>query len=415
MIKVLQQKYSIYLLLFLLSVSLACTMVPARANDIGSDAIAATEILIANGGYAVEKKNRFIATRNLETPYVPASILKIATALAALEILGPDFRFTTNFYRDEEHNLYIQGSGDPFLISEEVAQIVVKLKDIGCTEINDIYLDDTAFRLAASADGAGTSENPYDAQNSALAVNFNTVNITKEKGGIIVSAEEQTPTLALMSELAARLPPGLHRINITRQETNGAAIISRYAGELFRAFQRQENIAGEGTIVRKKTPENLKLFYVHSSSKNLEEVIGPLLLYSNNFIANQIFLTLGAHAYGYPATWEKSRKAVKDYLQKEYNLSEKDIKIVEGSGLSRKNRASPRAMMQLLASFKPYAGLLPQEDGRFLKSGTLDGVYSYAGYFMENERLDSFVLLLNQDKNNRDRVLDVLDRIYRAK
>ena len=72
-------------------------------------------------------------------------------------------------------------------------------------------------------------------------------------------------------------------------------------------------------------------------------------------------------------------------------------------------------MMQLLDSFKPYAGLLPQEDGRFLKSGTLEGVYSYAGYFMENERLDSFVLLLNQEKNNRDRVLDVLDRIYLAK
>jgi D-alanyl-D-alanine carboxypeptidase/D-alanyl-D-alanine-endopeptidase (penicillin-binding protein 4) len=390
-------------------------MVPARANDINSSAIAATEALIANGGYAVEKNNRLIATRNLQTPYVPASILKIATALAALEILGPDFRFTTNFYRDGEHNLYIKGSGDPFLISEEVAAIIVKLKELGCTEINDIYLDDTAFRLAASADGAGTSENPYDAQNSALAVNFNTVNITKEKGGIIVSAEEQTPTLALMSELAAKLPPGLHRINITRQETEGAAIISRYAGELFRAFQRQEKIAGEGTIVRKKTPEKLKPFYIHSSSKNLEDVIEPLLLYSNNFIANQIFLTLGAHTYGYPATWEKAIKVVKDYLQKEYILSEKDIKIVEGSGLSRKNRASPRAMMQLLDSFKPYAGLLPQEGGRFLKSGTLEGVYSYAGYFMENERLDSFVLLLNQEKNNRDRVLDVLDRIYLAK
>jgi D-alanyl-D-alanine carboxypeptidase/D-alanyl-D-alanine-endopeptidase (penicillin-binding protein 4) len=71
-------------------------------------------------------------------------------------------------------------------------------------------------------------------------------------------------------------------------------------------------------------------------------------------------------------------------------------------------------MLQLLDSFKPYAKLLPQEDGKHLKSGTLKDVYSYAGYFMENERLDSFVLLLNQGQNNRDRLLDVLEQIYHA-
>jgi D-alanyl-D-alanine carboxypeptidase/D-alanyl-D-alanine-endopeptidase (penicillin-binding protein 4) len=102
------------------------------------------------------------------------------------------------------------------------------------------------------------------------------------------------------------------------------------------------------------------------------------------------------------------------YLQNKYDLSQKEIKIIEGSGLSRKNRVSPHAMMQLLDSFKPHAKILPQEDGKLLKSGTLKGVYSYAGYFMENNRLDSFVLLLNQGKNSRDRVLDVLERIYRA-
>jgi D-alanyl-D-alanine carboxypeptidase/D-alanyl-D-alanine-endopeptidase (penicillin-binding protein 4) len=71
-------------------------------------------------------------------------------------------------------------------------------------------------------------------------------------------------------------------------------------------------------------------------------------------------------------------------------------------------------MIQLLEFFKPYARLLPQEDDKFLKSGTLKGVYSYAGYFMENGKLDSFVLLLNQGKNTRDRVLDMLERLYHA-
>ena len=102
-----------------------------------------------------------------------------------------------------------------------------------------------------------------------------------------------------------------------------------------------------------------------------------------------------------------------DILQDRYNLSQQEFKIIEGSGLSRKNRVSPHAMMQLLDAFKPYGELLPQENGRSIKSGTLKGVYSYAGYFRENERRDSFVLLLNQEKNNRDQVLDVLERVYR--
>jgi D-alanyl-D-alanine carboxypeptidase/D-alanyl-D-alanine-endopeptidase (penicillin-binding protein 4) len=407
------RKRFLCLILCFLSASSLIFLVQARSDTTGL-AAPAPERLITDGGYAVEKSNRLIASYNLQTLYAPASILKIATALAALEILGPDYRFTTNFFLDGQHNLYIQGFGDPFLISEEVAAIVVKLKELGCTEINDIYLDSTAFKLPAAADGAGTSDNPYDVQNSGLAVNFNTVNIRKDKSGRIVSAEEQTPTLALMAELAEGLPPGLHRINISREEDDGAVVISRYAGELFRALQKQAHIAGQGRLAAMRTPEYLTPFYIHRSSKTLEEVIEPLLLYSNNFIANQIFLTLGAQTYGYPATWEKSTRAMADYLQKKHYITGKDMRVVEGSGLSRKNRVSPGAMILLLDSFKPYARLLPREGGRFVKSGTLKGVYSYAGYFLEGERLDSFVLLLNQEKNNRDRVLDLLERIYLA-
>ena len=116
-------------------------------------------------------------------------------------------------------NIYIKGFGDPFLISEEVAIIVRELKRLGCRRINDIYLDDTAFNIETLADGAGLSDNPYDAQNNALAVNFNTVNIVKDKTGDVHSAEEQTPTLPLMVELAENLEPGTHRINISRNKT----------------------------------------------------------------------------------------------------------------------------------------------------------------------------------------------------
>jgi D-alanyl-D-alanine carboxypeptidase/D-alanyl-D-alanine-endopeptidase (penicillin-binding protein 4) len=385
----------------------------ALAKDATAMTAAATAGLIANGGYAVEKNDRYIAARNLHTPYVPASIIKIATGLAALDILGPDFHFSTGFYLDAHDNLYIKGFGDPFLISEEVAAIVSQLKENGCTRINDIYLDDTAFQLPAAADGAGWSDNPYDALNSGLAVNFNTINIKREKSGETSAAEEQTPTLEVMKELAAGLEPGVHRINITRQKDLGQEVISRYAGELFRAFQQQENIPGSGVIARRQVPENLTPFYMHHSSKSLEDIIRPLMRYSNNFIANQIFLAAGAARYGYPATWEKGKQAMDWYLQ-QHSMAAGEIQIFEGSGISRKNRVSPWAMMQLLEAFKPYARLLPRKDDKLVKSGTLEGVYCYAGYFTDNQRLDSFVLMLNQTANNRDKVLTVLEGIYRA-
>ena len=409
-----RQKYFIILFLFLLTVSAFFPEPLSRAREAGPAAVAETERLIDNGSYAVTKQGKYIAAFNLDKLYAPASIIKIATALAALELLGPEFRFSTVFFLDDQQNLYIQGFGDPFLISEEIAIIAANLKERGCPAIKDIYIDDSGFAIQELADGTGLSDNPYDAQNSGLAVNFNTVNVEKDISGRVFSAEEQTPTLPLMAELAGSLEPGVHRINITRATRDGDTIISRYAGELFRALLQKENIAVKGAIARRKTPGDLQPFYKHQSSKTLKDIIAPLLLYSNNFIANQLFLAAGTAGFGYPATWEKGQQAMAGFMQKKFGFSGKEIKIIEGSGLSRNNRVSSHAMIQLLDSFKPYAGLLPQEDGKLIKSGTLEGVYSYAGYFMENERLDSFVLLLNQRKNNRDRLLDMLERRYRA-
>lgn len=407
------RKTSIWPLLLLLLASFSSLQSSTLANDAEQAPTTFVKHLFERGGYAIQKHGHVIAAHNLHEMFVPASVIKIATGLAALRILGPDYRFETHFFMDSDQNLYIRGHGDPFLISEEVAEIVKKLKILGCERINNIYTDDTTFSIGGSTDGGGSSENPYDAQNSGLAVNFNTVNIEKDGDGKIRSAEEQTPKLELMEELAADLAPGEHRVNITRETEDGNEIIGRYTGELFRVFQKQENIAGNGVITFRAVPADLSPFYIHHSSKTLEDIIAPLMLYSNNFIANQLFLAVGAAQYDYPATWGKSMRAMAGFLHTELNLSAREIEIIEGSGLSRKNRVSPYAMIQLLESFKPYSHLLPDENGKFIKSGTLKGVYAYAGYFRENERLDSFVILLNQEKNNRDQILHLLEEVYR--
>lgn len=369
------------------------------------------ETLVENGGLIVTRNGAIIYEQNADSQFMPASVQKIGTALAAIQILGKEYRFSTRFYLNNDQDLYIQGLADPLLVSEEVAKIVATLRSRGLSSIRNLIVDDSGCRLENGTDGSTNTLNPYDAQNSCLAVNFNTINLIKGADGSVRSGEEQTPTLPLMRELAQGLPPGNHRINATAIGNQSL----RYVGELFVAMFKKQGVTVRGEIIPGPVPEGLKPLYEHASSKSLDEVLTGLLKYSNNFIANQLFLAMGAKEYGWPATWDKGQRAMTGLYRNKLGLSEKDIVVREGSGLSRQNRVTPRGMLVILEAFKPHAGLLPFENNCLRKSGTMTGVYGYGGYFAGVHGLDSFVLLLNQPKNTRDQVLELLGALHGAK
>ena len=147
--------------------------------------------------------------------------------------------------------------------------------------------------------------------------------------------------------------------------------------------------------------------YIHRSEP-LAEIIRICLKNSNNFIANQIFLLCGAKAFGWPATWEKSRQVFALFIEKSLPLARGKIIVTEGSGLSRKNAMSPVALVDILDLFKPYSTLLRRQENILIKSGTMQDVYCYAGYFAQKDRLLPFAILLNQRNNSRHRVLEIL-------
>lgn len=369
------------------------------------------ESLVENGGLIVTRNGAIVYEHNADRQFMPASVQKIGTALAAIKILGKDYRFSTRLYFSSDRDLYIQGLADPLLVSEEVSKIVTALRGRGVLAIRNIHVDASACQLENQTDGGTNTLNPYDAQNSCLAVNFNTISLIKGADGSVRSGEEQTPTLPLMRELAQGLPRGAQRINATATSDQSL----RYAGELFAAMFRKQGVTVSGTIIPASAPEGLKPVYEHTSSKTLDEVLTELLKYSNNFTANQLFLAIGAKQYGWPATWDKGQRAMTAFYRNELGLSEKDIVVREGSGLSRQNRVTPRAMLAILEAFKPHADLLPFENNCLRKSGTMTGVYGYAGYFAGERGLDSFVLLLNQPKNTRNQVLELLGALHEAK
>jgi D-alanyl-D-alanine carboxypeptidase/D-alanyl-D-alanine-endopeptidase (penicillin-binding protein 4) len=116
-----------------------------------------------------------------------------------------------------------------------------------------------------------------------------------------------------------------------------------------------------------------------------------------------LFLACGRVRFGGPATWKKGRQALAEFTRRRLHLPPETITMVEGSGLSRKNRITPRTMITVLEAFVPFADLLPVKHDYLMKSGTLTGVYCYGGY-LEGSRVP-FSIMLNQETNSRDQIL----------
>lgn len=330
---------------------------------------------LKNGGAYVERDDgQVLFSHRADDHFIPASTLKIATAAHALT-LGDDFRFSTEFYHSSEGVLYVRGLGDPMLVSEELQAAAAQLaREIRW--VKGIVLDDSYFAPGTVVDGASHSTNPYDAINGALLANFNTVFFRRLNNGTVQSAEPQTPLTATARSVAAHSGVGEQRINLGADRAQSA----RYVGELLQVFLEREGVVSEGSIRLGTIPKDARVIYVHRSSKPLTEHLKGMLKFSTNFMANQLFLILGAKKFGAPGTVEKGQRAFREFLDQVVGWS--DFSVLEGAGLSRKNRVTPQQMVELLRFFEPRLELLPVEEELFrAKTGSLTEVNTLAGYF----------------------------------
>ena len=352
---------------------LALLLLPAPALADAKEKVAALApsalvlVLDADG-------NELVA-QNADQPFVPASVTKIVTTWLALEVLGGDYRFETRFYLDKDRVLYVRGGGDPFLVSEELALLAKELvAATGKAPLTGIVLDAGYYPSDLRIPGIEVSTESYDALNSALAVNFNTIYAAR-RGKTVRSAEKQTPITPLaISQFKARGPRGRGRISLAQDP----AVSLHYAGELLAAFIEQSGGSVKGKISTGTVPADLAPVYVHRQSRPLSEILHELLVGSNNYIANQIFLEIGGHRLGGPVSLEKSLKVANEMLAA-HNLAGA-IHLEEGSGLSRGNRFTARGLARVLTLFAPHADLLKNGKGAAYKTGTLDGVRTLAGY-----------------------------------
>ena len=377
--------------------------IPAAAADL----LEQVEGLAGDGVVlVVDGTGEALVSLNAERSFIPASTLKVVTALAALEILGPDHRFSTHFYVDEPGFLYVEGHGDPFLISEELDLLAPALLETGTKEFAGIVLDDSYFVDDITIPGTSRTDNPYDALNSALAVNFNTVHVVIS-GSDVTSAEEQTPLVPLAIQVARESGrQGKVRINLTDDPQRSLI----YAGEMIRA-----KLTAHGALIGDElrigsVPEGLEPIYVHSNSRPMSEVTAGMLYYSNNYIANQMLLEMGVVTSGAPATLDKGVAAVHEVLKK-HDLTE-GLTYVEGSGISRNNEATPAVMLKLLDAFAPHKELMRDRKGALAKTGSLSITKTIVGYLdTPNHGEVRFIFALDGGKwGERFQLIELLKR-----
>ncbi len=382
------------ILLVLTAVNLFVLLPPAFAGK-NLFSSCADNLTSSDSMIVADTTGHMIYEKDSNIRHIPASTLKLLTSMAAIDTLGLTYRFKTEFYTDSRNNLKVKGYGDPLLISEVLHHIARALSKKSHS-FKDIILDDSYFEDNITIPGNSSSDNPYDAPQGALCANFNTIFFSHDKHGNPVSAEQQTPLIPFAQRKIRLIKEDHGRYTLTHKEHEAVL----YTGHLLACFLKQYGVHIGKKIYRGKIAASDRLLYTYYSEFTLGDIIKKLARFSNNFIANQLFLSLGAIAYGPPGNLNKSIQFLSDYAHRELGI--KDIKIVEGSGLSRQNRISARDMLAILERFRPYRYLLKRRKNILFKSGTLKGIRTRAGYIETDMGPFPFVVFMSRNSSIQD-------------
>jgi D-alanyl-D-alanine carboxypeptidase/D-alanyl-D-alanine-endopeptidase (penicillin-binding protein 4) len=360
----------------------------------------------------------------------PASFAKLATTFASLELLGPAYTWNTPVYVDGaiengtlEGNLYIEGRGDPKLVTERLWLLMRRVQGLGIRHIaGDIVLDHTMFDVPPEDPGAFDGEplRPYNASPDALLINFKSLLITFTPAGSRARIEVEPPLAGLQIQPDGPARPGCGdwRPALRADFTNpghvrfagafGAgcgerywpvayAQPSTYAVRAVAGMWQQIGGTVKGQVRDGKVPAGAQPAFEFASPP-LAEVIRDINKYSNNVMAQQVFLTMALQR-GAPATVEAAREVLKAWWRE--RIGGEPPAFQNGSGLARDERISAAQLARLLhaawssplmpelVASLPFAGVdgtlrrgrTPSARGiAHLKTGSLRDVNGVAGF-----------------------------------
>lgn len=385
-----------------------------------------------------------LVSHRADVPRHPASTIKLLTTLAALEDLGPAHEWETGVYvtgpvRDGrlEGDLVLVGDGDPFLVVEHVWRLLAAVRARGLREVaGRLVIDNTRFSVGDEPSPGDFDGRPYRAYNAlpdALLVNFNAIDVVVEAREGKVRAWTEPPVAGLRVRSRLALSAGGCARRDLRFEVSGALSVrspldaplptltvsgrfprgcaraafprsvlppARIADGVIRSLWTRMGGRIDGGLALAPLPEGSELWHRHRSPP-LASIVRGINKFSNNVMARNLLLTLGAERFGSPGTTDKGRRAVEAWLERR-GVDVPHLRLVNGAGLARETRISARGLGRILLAgerspFRPeFAASLPLAslDGTMrsrlarhpeaararIKTGLLDDVRAMAGY-----------------------------------
>ena len=395
---------------------------------------------------------------NADVSVNPASTMKLVTTFAALELLGPSYQWKTEFYTDGklrdgvlDGNLYLKGGGDPKLNMEKLWLMLRDLRANGVRQVTgDLVLDRSYFvqpNLPAFDDDGGDANKPYLVTPDSLLVNLKALRFIAraENGKVSVAAEPPLDGVTLDSQVkvlkAGKCPayPDVRynpvkefdgtRVIVTGQLMEGCSAQTYlslldhpgYAAGAVRAIFRELGGSIQGSNRQAEVPKDATLL-ARAFSPDLVEIIRDINKYSNNTMARQVFLSIGAknRTSADVDDAHAAQRVIRAWLARK-GITAPQLVMENGSGLSRDERISAREMGRILeAAWKsPYAAEfissmpLVATDGTMrkrlrntamagqahIKTGTLNNVRAIAGFSRDsNGNSWAVVAILNDQK-----------------
>ncbi|MBW2713719.1 MAG: D-alanyl-D-alanine carboxypeptidase/D-alanyl-D-alanine-endopeptidase, partial [Deltaproteobacteria bacterium] len=407
---------------------------------------------------------------------IPASNQKLLTAAASLNALGAAYQFETVIAADSApdaegavDSLYLRGSGDPTLTSEQFWRLSADLRRKGLRRVRgDLILDDSIFdRVAWNPAWGKVSTRAYHSPVGGVSANYGSFAVEVSPGvsaGSPARVALDPPisyftvsSQAVTGKPGSRSRPSVDRMalpankegqvrdKITVTGSIAAGADSRtvyrsvsdplyYAGGLWKMQLEANGITVEGQVRRGVAPETVHELMAFEGFP-LSEVVQRFVKYSNNSIAESLLKVLGARATGQAGTWGNGIVALRSQLES-LGIDVSSLVTEDGSGLSRNNRVSPRTFVQTLRvadrSFAwgpeliaalPIAGMDGTLEKRAngavgsvrAKTGLLTGVTGLSGFVHARDGDGMiFSILVNDYPQGDQAAMNAVDRFVEA-
>ena len=386
--------------------------------------------------------------RYADRAITPASNTKILTAATALHVLGPGYRFKTEVIRRAQlggdgvlrGRLYLKGYGDPTTMQSDYAALARQVRASGIRRVSDkLIVDPTFFDSVRYNPNWSTTyaSDYYAAQISALTVAPNTdydsgTTIIKYAPGgkgrrakittvpaaaakyvkivnkTTTSARGTSATFSAHRTYGTNTITAHGRVPVGRSGGSWMITVDKpelYAGAVFRAELAKAGVSVAGGTEILPTPDAGRRLVADDRSMTLSQLLIPFMKLSNNMHAEALTKTMGTQA-GHPGNWTEGLSYTRAYLRST-GASMTGVVLVDGSGLTRRNKLTPRALARFLDKIQdetwwplfdralPVAGNSKRMVGGTLrhrmnktlaannahaKTGTLSGVTALSGY-----------------------------------